>query len=313
MAGRMGALLAGLALVLPACKSEPDACGGCGAAQICNPATRKCDPALAEGQPCTDGDGGPMALPCQEGTQCMTALSPPLCAEGCNPLAADPGCAGTRSCWGIADDAGDPVVGSDGVPEGTCVAQAAPGEGCGLVGLAFCDPGLACVVFAEDAGAGVCFAPCDPTASPDPCAAPQECLGVFGDPTQGLCAVPGATGGSCDDSRLLFCPKGQICLGGLADAGSCYVRCLPADSSQCPELESCVEPTGDPRVGICAQPQADGMPCDPPGGTFCEAQSFCIEDADGGGSCHQDCTAGESCPAGQSCLPIEGSNQSACG
>ncbi len=65
--------------------SSKDACGGCGTAQICDAPSKTCRPAIAFGQPCLDGDGGPLPLPCQEGSACETALSPAVCGQSCDP------------------------------------------------------------------------------------------------------------------------------------------------------------------------------------------------------------------------------------
>jgi hypothetical protein len=304
------ALLAGAALAFGGASgcSAKDACGGCGTAQICDASSKTCQPAIAFGQPCLDGDGGPLALPCQEGTSCETALSPAVCGQSCDPSAQST-CPSGDQCWTLSDDAGT-VVNSQGLPLGFCGPVSDAGESCGVIGLSFCDPNqnLACVGF-ESAVDGVCFEPCDPTASPDACPAPTECLAVFADPTQGICWTSVAQGSPCEEAALLFCPQNQLCLD-PGDGGSCWVRCTPGDSTSCPvEGESCVTPTTDQTVGLCANAVASGAVCDPQVGEFCGSTDFCIT-ADGGGTtCHQECTTADpTCPAGQTCLQISGGN-----
>jgi hypothetical protein len=296
----------------PACSSK-DACGGCGTAQICNAASKTCQPAIAFGQPCLDDAGEPLALPCQEGSSCETALSPAVCGQGCNPEATQGECPSGDQCWTLLDDAGSPVVTSSGLPVGFCGGVSDAGQSCGVVGFSFCDQSLSCVLFSATAVDGVCFQPCDPTATPDACPAPTQCLAVFSDPTQGICWTSVAPGSPCEEAQQLFCPKGQLCLD-PGDGGSCWVRCTPGSSTSCPvEGESCVTPTTDQTVGLCAEPVAEGAVCNPPGGVFCDAMNFCISEYDGGSTCHQDCTAGETCPGGQTCLSIQGSTLMACG
>jgi hypothetical protein len=297
--------------------SSKDACGGCAAAQICDAATKSCQPAIALGQPCTSAEGQPLAMPCEEGTVCETALTPAVCGQSCNPAATQSGCPKNDQCLTPVDDAGAPVLSDAGVPLGFCGGLVDAGQPCGVVGLSVCNSGLSCVLFSPDAVDGVCFMPCDPQSGAATCPAPTHCLAVFADPTQGICWTSVAPGAPCAEAELAFCPAGQLCLGSGEgeDGGSCWVRCTPGDAGVCPvEGEACVAPTADPAVGVCAEPVAAGGACDPPAGLFCDTDDFCITQEDGGSICHQGCTDGEACPPGQSCLPISGGDgQMACG
>ena len=299
-------LLAALLEATSGCPSAKDACGGCGPAERCDPTARSCVPALPAGSPCATG-----GAPCADGTVCEAALATPVCAPPCDPTGRGQGCASGQGCFELIADGGA-LAGQGGAPLGVCGSIAEGGGACGLTNLPFCDQGLACILVDPAATVGVCDAPCDPAASPDPCSSPNACLAVFPDPSQGICATPIAAGSPCDDATERFCPKGQICLGN--DGGSCYLRCAPGDggSAGCPELEDCVTPTDDPRVGICAQPVPDGQPCDPGAGIFCGAASICVGDATGL-HCHPLCGPGGSCPATESCLPVQGTSASACG
>jgi hypothetical protein len=301
-----------LALGCSSCSSK-DACGGCGTAEICDAATKTCQPALAYGQPCLDNAGEPLALPCQEGSSCETSLTPAICGQSCDPEATQPSCTSGDQCWTLLDDAGTPALDSQGVPVGFCGGVSDAGQSCGVIGFSFCNPSLSCVLFSTTAVDGVCFEPCNPTTTPDPCASPTQCLAVFSEPTEGICWTSVSPGAPCEEAQQLFCPKGQLCLD-PGDGGSCWVRCTPGGATSCPvEGEACVTPTTDQTLGVCAEPVAAGAPCDPPAGMFCEASELCISEDDGGSTCHEECNDGGTCPADQECLGIEGSSLMACG
>ncbi|MHB1846234.1 MAG: hypothetical protein ACYCWW_15535 [Deltaproteobacteria bacterium] len=300
--------LAGPALfatLVAGCPKPRDACGGCGPAQLCDPPSRVCQPALPQGSACVDA-----GLPCAEGTVCEVALTPPVCAPPCDPSASVQGCAAGQGCFTLLVDGG-PLTDDGGAPVGLCASIAAAGAPCGAIGLSLCGEGLACIVTDPAATDGLCEQPCDPSATVNPCATPAECLALFPDPSQGICAQPIAPGQSCDLAVQAFCPKGQLCLGD--DAGSCYVRCEPGDGGvACPELQACVTPTSDPSIGVCAQPVPDGQACDPNAGLFCGPASYCVTDSTGL-HCHAACGTGTSCPQTEQCLPIVGADASACG
>ena len=305
---RLAWLLLGMPLAAACACGPRDPCGGCPGAQTCDLESRRCVKAIAVGQPCSDSDGGPLTLPCQEGTQCATSLTPPVCAQGCDPTQSQPGCPAHESCWTPLSAGGA----SGSTTTGFCGTVAAAGQGCGTVGLAVCDQGLGCIVTGPSATQGFCAAPCT-AGSPDPCAAPAHCLAIFPDPTQGICALSIPPGASCNETSQLFCPQGQLCLtaDGL-DAGNCLVRCDPAADGGCPESQGCLTPLSDPSVGICAQPQPDGAPCDAATDLFCGRSSICIQDPTGP-SCHALCGQAHPCPAPKSCLQVTGTGQEACG
>ena len=304
------AFLLAAALCAGGCNCGANPCGGCGPARACDVTTKSCGPALAYGAPCQDDAGNPLPLPCQDGTSCQTAVFPAVCAEGCNPIAT-PTCASPQQCWQVVDDAGLPVAAADGTALGYCAGVAGEGQVCGPVGLSFCAPGLACVFFVQDSADGVCFAPCSPSAPG--CAVPEQCLAVFSDPTLGICAIPQPPDAGCVQAEGLFCGQGQICLD-PGDGGSCYPRCTPGASDPCPAPQSCLAPTTDATVGICAQAMGPGGACNPNAGQFCDSQSYCIIDVDGGSSCHLACSPqAPGCPGGQSCYPLTGTALYACG
>ncbi|MHB8419533.1 MAG: hypothetical protein ACYDCL_15765 [Myxococcales bacterium] len=304
-------LVLALAGAAGGCNCGKSPCGGCDAGQACNAATQRCGPALEYGAVCLDDAGAPLPLPCPDGTSCQTATSPALCAGSCDPNAQPTTCPAPQLCWAVTDDAGLPVTNASGSQVGYCANLASPGQICGLVGLSFCDPGDGCVFFVNGAADGVCFTPCDP-ANPG-CPAPSECLAVFSDPTQGICAIPQPADAGCVQAEGLFCPQGQLCLD-PGDGGSCFPRCTPGDATGCAAPSSCLAPTTDPTIGICGQAQPPGAVCNPAAGLFCDAQSDCIVQADGGTICHQQCSPEQpSCPVGQSCQPLQGSSSYACG
>jgi hypothetical protein len=212
----------------------------------------------------------------------------------------------------VTDSSGSPITAADGTLLGYCAGISSAGQICGVVGLSFCDPSLSCVFFVDGANDGVCFAPCAPP-SDAACTTPNECLAVFADPTVGICAIPQPADAGCVQAEGLFCPEGQICLD-PGDGGACFERCTPGPTDTCPGTQSCLAPTTDGTVGICAQAEQPGGPCNPNAGEFCDSAGLCILEADGGATCHQTCTQTQpTCPTGQTCLPIEGSPLDACG
>lgn len=307
-------IAAALGAALPGCSCGVGPCGQCRGATACDAATKTCVPAIAAGQPCQDDAGNPLPQPCQDGTSCQSAVSPAVCAEACNPAALPTTCPVPDECWEALDSSGAPVLNPDGTAQGYCGGIAESGQECGPVGLAFCDPNqsLSCVIFTQGAADGVCFTPCDPQAGGQ-CAQPQQCLGVFADATLGICAIPQPPDAGCVQAEGFFCPQGQICLD-PGDGGSCFTRCTPNGAGECAPPQSCLTPDPtNPTLGICAVAVPRGGACDPLSGYFCDQADLCIIGADGGADCHEDCTAGEPCPAGQSCLQITGSSSLACG
>ncbi len=303
--------IAALLAPLGGCSCSGTPCGQCQGATACDAASKQCVAAIPAGQPCQDDAGNALPQPCQQGTSCQTAVPPALCAQLCNPAAAPTPCVAPDQCWEILN-AGSPVVNPDGTALGYCGGVSEQGQECGVVGLSFCDPNanLSCVVFSSAAD-GVCFQPCDPQVTGE-CALPQQCLGVFTDPTQGICAIPQPADAGCVQAEGFFCPQGQICLD-PGDGGACFGRCTPG-SADCASPQSCLVPDpSNPSLGVCAVAVPRGGVCNPLGGYFCDQTDLCIIGPDGGAECHEDCTAGQQCPAGQSCLPIQGSSELACG
>ncbi len=178
---------------------------------------------------------------------------------------------------------------------------AAAGGACGENPSVACAEGLACVGFGGPEG--TCYQLCDPGAPT--CSGTLSCLPVFTVADAGICAEPAASGTPCDESMQVFCPAGQICLG----EGNCLKRCTPGVVSDCPQLESCVQPSPfEPSVTICVQPQSIGGHCSPAENSYCDNGAFCVflsPDA-GTGQCLQDCTDGGVCPPTQSCQPVSG-------
>jgi hypothetical protein len=198
-------------------------------------------------------------------------------------------CSGQQVCLAV------PIA--DGGVIAQCGALSQATGPCGPTVPAACDTNLECIDFGG--ATGVCYQLCDP-ASPT-CASGLSCLSALSTPDAGICATPNSNGMSCDDSQQLFCAVGQVCL----SPGTCFKRCDPTMTTNCPQLESCVTPSPfEPELSICVQPQPLGASCSPPTGVYCETGTFCVTLTDGGGSCLQDCSDGGVCPPTEICRSI---------
>jgi hypothetical protein len=215
-------------------------------------------------------------------------------ASGCSTPDACNNCAGQEVCIGV------PLP--DGGIAAQCGKQSGALEPCGpSIPAACANADLACISF--DGLTGVCYQLCDPL---NPvCTGDLSCLAVLNTPDAGICAQPNPTDGGCDEGQQLFCPAGQVCLG----PGTCFKRCDPTLTNNCPQLESCVTPSPfDTGLSICVQPQPVGGSCSPANSVYCGVGAFCVQLGDGGDRCLKDCTDGGVCPSTQACRSVTDQN-----
>ena len=280
------------------CSPVPAPCGGCTGNTVCDPIKKICGQALAPGQNCLLGDGGATdagsPLPCAQGTACLDINGENVCATACDPSVAGAPCPNSAQACAALTTAG-------GGRTGICMTAVGPGQACGTSLLSACESPANCVV-ASGQSTGRCFEGCNPTDPASACTA-GSCLSVFVAADAGLCATPVAPGQGCAEQAFAFCPAHQICLQPQdADAGACAALCDPTIPAGCPELQHCLTPDG--VTSLCAQPQPLGGPCDPNLALFCDNGALCVQPASGPqqGTCDADCSGGQACPAGKSCL-----------
>ena len=125
-----------------------------------------------------------------------------------------------------------------------------------------------CVV--DGAGGGICRLQCSMATCPGgscACGAGEECVGIFADPTIGVCGTVAQRGESCNEDEEIFCaaaPNSDVATNAFSIClGTCYFVCEfdPADGPvvnlDCPAGLQCVpDPTGRllSTVKVCVEP-----------------------------------------------------------
>jgi hypothetical protein len=276
----------------------PSCAGGCGTFEVCacpegsDPCNcvgecSQCGTAAGGNDPCLD-------MPCPDGSVCVTD----------SPIAPTYGWCAQTGCG--TDDCACPL------PVGNATATPA------------------CGAFTGDEGNGSCFLDC----SSGSCPGDMVCRSLAGEsvcvwPGEGFqsdCCFAHATSG-CDDMQCQdtvcavdpFCCAKEwdgICVGQVPDLcpGLCpepppvpepgYGNCgLPA--GECAAVEQCISDGAMPTWAVCSQSgcanAADCTSIAPATGT---APVACADPSGMGGpnTCYLDCSAGQDCPDGMSCI-----------
>ncbi|MFN7133377.1 MAG: Dickkopf N-terminal cysteine-rich domain-containing protein, partial [Myxococcales bacterium] len=196
-----------------------------------------------------------------------------------------------------------------GATQGVCGKPAAEGEPCDRAAFVYCGSGTSCITPSAERSDGLCFRVCSPRAQSADCTEGRVCADPFSSrPETGICVPPIPRGERCDHAALRFCGPGELCARPGPDSwGMCHRRC--AQDSDCTDGESCVEPSAGIR--FCAQPVPRDGRCSATLDQYCGRGDICVSiGADN--FCKQDCTASNTCAAGQTCSRLEGSDRKAC-
>lgn len=173
-----------------------------------------------------------------------------------------------------------------------CIREGLPGEGESCTDV--CDGGLYCVE-------GSCYQACQPGSSNE-CSAGRTCVEVDPDNNVGLCFEIAGPYDECFAQGQ--CPADYICIGN-GSTGICAKNCEVCDFD-CPSNTNCVELQGG--GGACMQAGAREV------GERCSLASDCAGGLAcvgglSGYTCKEVCdTNNPSCPSGQSCQALNGSD-----